>query len=98
MRSWTVASYAKYTALSERLRALGLSEDTAPGAPLCPWRRDDLVVDVMPVDEKILGFSNRWYPLSCCPIGQARHDAASSQIAFDSSVLSEPTVCGDSAL
>jgi hypothetical protein len=57
-----VVSYAKYTALTERLRALGLGEDTSPGAPLCRWRRDDLVVDVMPVDEQILGFSNRWYP------------------------------------
>lgn len=59
-----VASYAKYSALSERLRALGLTEDTTPGAPLCRWRRDDLIVDVMPVDEQILGFSNRWYPMA----------------------------------
>ena len=57
-----VTSYAKYAALSERLRALGLAEDTTPGAPLCRWRRDDLIVDVMPVDEHVLGFSNRWYP------------------------------------
>ena len=57
-----VTSYAKYAALSERLRALGLAEDTAPGAPLCRWRRDQLIVDVMPVDEHVLGFSNRWYP------------------------------------
>ena len=56
-----VVSYAKYTALAERLRALGLAEDTTPGAPLCRWRRGDLLVDVMPVDEQILGFSNRWY-------------------------------------
>jgi hypothetical protein len=47
-----VVSYAKYTALAERLRALGLGEDTTPGAPLYRWRRDDLVVDVMPVDER----------------------------------------------
>ena len=59
-----VASYAKYSALSERLRALGLTEDTTPGAPLCRWRHDDLIVDVMPVDEQILGFSNRWYPMA----------------------------------
>src|SRR5919106_3794718 len=57
-----VTSYAKYTALSERLRALGLAEDTTPDAPLCRWRRDDLIVDVMPVDEHVLGFSNRWHP------------------------------------
>lgn len=57
-----VTPYAKYAALSERLRALGLAEDTTPGAPLGRWRRDDLIVDVMPVDEHVLGFSNRWYP------------------------------------
>jgi hypothetical protein len=55
-------SYAKYTALSERLRALGLAEDTTPGAPLCRWRCRHLIVDVMPVDKHVLGFSNRWYP------------------------------------
>lgn len=57
-----VISYAEYAALAERLRTLGLAEDTTSDAPLCRWRRDDLIVDVMPVDERILGFSNRWYP------------------------------------
>lgn len=57
-----VTSYAKYAALSERLRTLGLAEDTTPGAPLCRWRRDDLIVDIMPTDARVLGFSNRWYP------------------------------------
>ena len=45
-----VTSYAKNTALAERLRALGLAEDTTPGAPLCRWRQGDLIVDVMPTD------------------------------------------------
>jgi hypothetical protein len=47
-----VASYSKYAALAERLRDLGLAEDTTPGAPLCRWRRDDLIVDVMPENER----------------------------------------------
>lgn len=29
---------------------------------ICRWRYDDIILDVMPTDEKILGFSNRWYP------------------------------------
>ncbi len=57
-----VTSYAQYAALSERLRALGLAEDTTPGAPLCRWRQRNLIVDVMPTDVSVLGFSNRWYP------------------------------------
>lgn len=57
-----VTSYAQYTALSGRLRATGLKEDTSEGAPLCRWRHGQLIVDVMPTDENTLGFSNRWYP------------------------------------
>lgn len=64
-----VASYAGYTALADRLRALGLGEDTSPGAPMCRWRREGVVVDVMPVDERILGFSNRWYPTAMATAG-----------------------------
>jgi hypothetical protein len=57
-----IASYADYAVFSERLRALKFQEDTTEGAPLCRWRHEGLILDVMPLDEKILGFSNRWYP------------------------------------
>jgi hypothetical protein len=57
-----VASYAEYTRLSERLRALGLTDDTSEGAPLCRWRHGQLIIDVMPTSEDVLGFVNRWYP------------------------------------
>lgn len=55
------SSYAEYVALSERLRALGFSEDNSEGAPVCRWISGKLIFDVMPRDEKVLGFSNRWY-------------------------------------
>jgi hypothetical protein len=57
-----VTSYSKYAALADRLRAIGLVEDTTEGAPLCRWRHEGLIVDVMPTDATVLGFSNRWYP------------------------------------
>jgi hypothetical protein len=56
-----IASYADYVTFSERLRALGFREDTSKDAPLCRWLIDEMKLDVMPIDEKILGFSNRWY-------------------------------------
>jgi hypothetical protein len=59
-----IATYAEYAALSDRLRAVGLVEDTSDGAPLCRWRKGGLIVDVMPTREDILGFSNRWYALA----------------------------------
>lgn len=55
-----VGSYAKYDALSDRLRTLGFREDTEDGV-ICRWRHAELVLDVMPTDETILGFSNRWF-------------------------------------
>jgi hypothetical protein len=56
-----ITSYAQYAEFSDRLRSLGFNEDASEGAPLCRWIRGGTVLDVMPLDEKILGFSNRWY-------------------------------------
>jgi Nucleotidyl transferase AbiEii toxin, Type IV TA system len=56
-----VAGRTGYYRLAEMLRARGFAESTEPGAPLCRWVVDEIVVDVMPVDAAILGFSNRWY-------------------------------------
>ena len=56
-----ITSYADYASFSERLRKLGFTEDTSEDAPLCRWLHGDTRLDVMPLDETILGFSNRWY-------------------------------------
>lgn len=51
----------QFTQLEEGLRARGFTNDTSKGAPICRWIYNDIKVDVMPTDPKILGFSNRWY-------------------------------------
>jgi predicted nucleotidyltransferase len=56
-----VGTWGEYAQLLERLRERGFREDTEEGAPLCRWVVDGIKVDVMPVDEEVLGFSNRWY-------------------------------------
>ena len=56
-----ITSYAEYEKFSERLRQLGFLADQSEGAPICRWAHGDIRLDVMPIDEKILGFSNRWY-------------------------------------
>jgi hypothetical protein len=56
-----ITSYAEYAAFGDRLRALGFQEDAREGAPLCRWVHYATTLDVMPLEEKILGFSNRWY-------------------------------------
>ena len=59
-----ITSYAAYADFSVRLNKLGLRVDTEAGAPICRWRHGELRIDVMPLDENILGFSNRWYRLA----------------------------------
>lgn len=58
----SAATRTSYHRLGEKLRALRFREDTREDAPLCRWRHDgELVLDVMPIDEKVLGFTNPWY-------------------------------------
>jgi hypothetical protein len=55
------ASYVEFTALEQQLRQLGFRESRAEDAPVCRWVNEDLLLDFMPIDSSILGFSNRWY-------------------------------------
>jgi len=57
-----VATYGAYNSMEVALRGKGFRNDTSEGAPLCRWLWDGLILDVMPTDPAILGFSNRWYP------------------------------------
>jgi len=56
-----VFTRTEYYALSEKLRAVGLEECIESGAPICRWQYQDLIMDVMPYEKEILGFSNYWY-------------------------------------
>lgn len=56
-----VTNRRAYDALAARLRKRGFHPDTSEGAPLCRWRVDDLIVDVMPTNADVIGFTNRWY-------------------------------------
>lgn len=59
-----VISYAKYYALQEELQKQGfkiVAPDEDEDIPICAMQLNELRVDIMPDDESILGFSNRWY-------------------------------------
>ena len=47
-------------ALEETLRKKHFQHDTESGV-ICRWIYQEITVDIMPDDERILGFSNRWY-------------------------------------
>jgi hypothetical protein len=56
-----ITSYVEYAAFSDRLRRLGFVEDASPDAPICRWKQATTILDVMPLDKNVLGFSNIWY-------------------------------------
>jgi len=57
-----IMSPMDYFDISERLRSCGFFEDAREGAPACRWLHEELVLDVMPIKNGVLGLSNRWYP------------------------------------
>jgi len=58
-----VATTHDYQKFGKELRQIGFCEDQ--DGPICRWQLDSgsmtVKLDVMPTNEKILGFSNRWY-------------------------------------
>jgi hypothetical protein len=55
------ASLVAYHRLEKTLIELGFFQKIQEDDPICRWYIDDVIVDFMPTDENILGFSNRWY-------------------------------------
>lgn len=51
-------TYAEYVQVEEKIASLGFSrvED-----PICRWEIDGLLLDVLPVDGRFLGFRSRWF-------------------------------------
>ena len=58
-----VSSRGRFHEFEERLRRHGFREDVDSGV-ICRWRHGDLILDVMPTDASLLGFSNRWQALA----------------------------------
>lgn len=56
-----VASLAGYHALAEQLTARGFKQTMADNTPPFRWFWQSMQLDMVPVDEKVLGFANRWY-------------------------------------
>lgn len=50
-----------YYAISEKLRQKGFKEMLFGDHPICRWDCEGILIDVMPIDKSVLGFSNRWY-------------------------------------
>jgi predicted nucleotidyltransferase len=55
-----LAAYSEYSALDERLRAIGFKNDVESGI-ICRYIIYGIIVDVMPTENDAIGFSNKWY-------------------------------------
>lgn len=55
-----IYTYAQFSELEEKLRRLGFKNDTSSKF-VGRYKLPGIIVDVMGLDEKILGFTNRWY-------------------------------------
>ncbi len=56
-----LASKVEWYALEQTLKTRGFSP-AGGAAPICRFVRGALILDVMPSEVDVLGFSNRWYP------------------------------------
>ena len=56
-----VAGRIEFYRLENQLREAGFEQVIEEDAPICRWRINNIKVDIMPCDQNILGFSNKWY-------------------------------------
>lgn len=56
-----LVNYSEYGKLEAKLREKGFVNSQEPRDPICRWKISGVTVDVMPTDENIIGFSNKWY-------------------------------------
>jgi hypothetical protein len=55
-----IVSRSEYYKFSKKLEERGFKQ-LLNESVICRWRYDDVILDVMPTDEEILTFGNRWY-------------------------------------
>lgn len=58
-----VLSLMEYQKIEKQLRDKGFKQLITDDV-ICRWHYEEIILDIMPTDEKILGFSNRWYKAS----------------------------------
>ena len=59
-----VSVLADYHKVEKEFERLGFQRDLSREAPICRWKFRNIEVDLMPTEEGLLGFANRWYPLA----------------------------------
>jgi predicted nucleotidyltransferase len=55
-----IGTYGEYSKIQAQLSELNFHPDSESSV-ICRYKYQGLIVDIMPTDESILGFSNKWY-------------------------------------
>jgi hypothetical protein len=56
-----VASLVAYHRVADKLMDRGFKQTMADNTPPFRWHWNRMQLDLVPLDEKVLGFANRWY-------------------------------------
>jgi hypothetical protein len=56
-----VLTHMEYTELENRLRGVGLANDSREGAPRCRWVLGNLTIDIMPTNDELQGLNTVWF-------------------------------------
>ncbi|HEY5330847.1 MAG TPA: hypothetical protein VIJ79_13250 [Acidobacteriaceae bacterium] len=56
-----IVTISDYLIFSQRLREADFTEDAGENPILCRWHNDGLLLDVLPIDKDVLGYTNIWY-------------------------------------
>lgn len=65
-----VTTRADYYAFTDRLLKQGFEHDMF--GPVCRFRKDRLIVDAVPIEPAVIGFSNAWYPEGFAKAGKVQ--------------------------
>lgn len=57
-----VRSRKDFHTAERALEELGFKHDLRDGAPICRWVCDGTTVDVLPIQEDVLGWDSKWFP------------------------------------
>jgi hypothetical protein len=63
-----VLANRRYSAIEQRLRAVGFQHDTTQGAPICRWLYNGIKIDVMPTDGALIGLNTQWFSESLATV------------------------------
>ncbi len=81
-----IGTYGEYTKIISILSDLNFHPDSESKV-ICRYKYQGLIVDIMPTDETVLGFSNKWYKEGFATLQKYRIDEMTEVNIFFTTLL-----------